>query len=184
MSQWAVRCKPKVQRTKNQIITSDQKKKSKPGKQNKKKENKNRTRQNLVYKYLPSVENKYKIIVMFTHRAHKDYIFKHTFNVPPLVPLVQYNFKQTIEEKKDIVFFVLLQIRGSNDTTCMCVFHLYSCVSIISQYCYILQEPALSLIFILISCISVRVLHFVYLVSIVILCYYMFTVLQVTRLFF
>ena len=74
---------------------------------------------------------------MFTHRAHKDYIFKHTFNVPPLVPLVQYNFKQTIEEKKDIVFFVLLQIRGSNDTTCMCVFHLYSCVSIISQYCYI-----------------------------------------------
>ena len=115
---------------------------------------------------------------MFTHRAHKDYIFKHTFNVPPLVPLVQYNFKQTIEEKKDIVFFVLLQIRGSNDTTCMCVFHLYSCVSIISQYCYILQEPALSLICLIsISCLCVC---FTFFLSRIILLHVKFMLLCVT----
>ena len=95
---------------------------------------------------------------MFTHTTQKDYIFKHTFNVPPLVPLVRYNFKQTKSKEKKVTYcvFCTFQIRGSNDTTCMCVFHLYSCVSIISQYCYILQEPALSLICLIsISCLCV-----------------------------
>ena len=118
---------------------------------------------------------------MFTHRAHKDYIFKHTFNVPPLVPLVRYNFKQTKSKEKKVTYcvFCTFQIRGSNDTTCMCVFHLYSCVSIISQYCYILQEPALSLLYVLsLSLVYVCVLHFFYLVSFfyMLLCYYCYSV--------
>ena len=116
---------------------------------------------------------------MFTHTTQKDYIFKHTFNVPPLVPLVQYNFKQTIEEKKDIVFFVLLQIRGSHDTVhvCVCfisirVFLLF--LNIVSYY----KNP-LSLLYVLsLSLVCVCVLHFFYLVSFfyMLLCYYCYSV--------
>ena len=66
---------------------------------------------------------------MFTHTTQKDYIFKHTFNVPPLVPLVQYNFKQTIEEKKDIVFFVLLYFYKSSWIYVSYRYYMYVCVS-------------------------------------------------------
>ena len=118
---------------------------------------------------------------MFTHTTQKDYIFKHTFNVPPLVPLVQYNFKQTRRKKGYCFFctFVLLQIFVD-------LMLLHVCVCFISIRVFLLflnivtyYKNPLSLLYVLsLSLVCVCVLHFFYLVSFfyMLLCYYCYSV--------